>query len=130
MPKLLADGPDLLALALELPLVLLLSVPLEHLRSYAGPQTSVGTVRRLGRRAGARSEAQRERLRRAIRWVDRRLFAEPNCYRRILLEIALDAGAAREKVMMGFREGGGAGSGHAWLESDPPVTSYDAVVSL
>lgn len=35
-----------------------------------------------------------------------------NCYRRVLLEAALDAGAAREDVVLGLNVGR---TGHAWL---------------
>jgi hypothetical protein len=72
----------------------------------------------------------RSRTRKAIAWLDRRLFAQPNCYRRVLLEISLSREAAAERVMMGFRDVGGIGSGHAWLESDSPSSTYDAVVSI
>jgi Transglutaminase-like superfamily len=130
MPKLLVDGPGVVALGGELVIVLAFLFPVERLRSSTGPQAAIATARRMGQRWGARGPARRALLRKAIRWSDRRLFAESNCYRRVLLEIALDRGAATEKVMMGFREGGGTGSGHAWLESDPPVMTYDAIVSV
>ena len=76
------------------------------------------------------SPAGRLNLRRVIGWIDRSLFKAPNCYRRVLLEIALDSGAAREPVVMGFRAGGGAGTGHIWLESDPPFVDYDVTVAI
>jgi hypothetical protein len=52
-----------------------------------------------------------------------------------LLEISMDAGAARELVQMGFRSGGGEGSGHAWLGPEIMMdgktpSSYDAIVSI
>lgn len=53
-----------------------------------------------------------------IRWVDARMPTGPNCYRRVLLETALDAGAARETVIFGLRKGGSKGSGHAFFESE------------
>jgi hypothetical protein len=84
----------------------------------------------MGVRSPIRDVAGRARLQRAIRWVDRTIFREPNCYRRLLVEIALDGGAATEKVILGFRAGGRAGSGHAWLETTPPVASYDALIAI
>lgn len=130
MPKVLANSSEVLALGQELLTVLPFLLIIERFRSTTGPGEAVDAARRIGRGMRERNRTRRAILRRAILWTDRRLFSESNCYRRVLLEIALDKGAAREKVMMGFREGGGAGSGHAWLESDPPVMSYDAVVSL
>jgi hypothetical protein len=69
------------------------------------------------------------RLARAVRLVDRLFPSGPNCYRRALLEAALDAGAAHEPLMMGFRTVGGTCEGHAWLGSAEPQTAYDVVVS-
>jgi hypothetical protein len=74
--------------------------------------------------------AGRARLQKVIRWVDRTIFREPNCFRRVLVEVALDGGAAVEKVILGFRAGGSTGSGHVWLESAPPVASYDALIAI
>ena len=62
--------------------------------------------------------------------MDRRLFVQPNCYRRVLLEIALSREAAAERVMLGFRDAGRTGSGHAWLESDDPPEPYEAILSI
>jgi len=69
----------------------------------------------------------RERLRRTIRFVDRLFPSGPNCYRRTLTEIALDAGAAAEPVHMGLQANGGPRSGHIWLASAPDGAGrYDA----
>jgi hypothetical protein len=130
MAKLFADNSEALTLGWELSRVLGSSIRVELLRWLVGPQAAVESSRQLGRLCVTRSPGEREILRKAIRWVDRHWPAEPNCYRRILLEIALDRGASREKVIMGFRQGGGPGSGHAWLESDPPAAVYDALISL
>ena len=86
-------------------------------------------------RAGAgsrlrRSDAERLRLRRVITAFDARMPGGPNCVRRALLEMSLDAGAASEPMYAGLRRGGGPGSGHAWLHSQTVSESYDAVISV
>jgi hypothetical protein len=68
-----------------------------------------------------------------IRLVDRLFPGGANCYRRTLLEIALDAGAAEERLFLGLKEQGGPASGHAWLESWPDAAEasrYDAIVEI
>jgi hypothetical protein len=77
-----------------------------------------------------RSAEDRARLRRVIGAVDVRMPGGANCVRRALLEMALDGGAARERLFAGLRRGGGKGSGHMWLESDPARETYDAVISI
>ncbi len=66
--------------------------------------------------------------------IDRLWRGGPNCYRRVLLEISMDAGAARDVVKMGFRSSGGQGSGHAWLGDAAAIDGrhkpYDAIVSI
>ena len=121
------------AVVAELGRVLLALPGIEEARQQLGPRPAVEVARRLGRETHRRrSESARASLRRAIGWADRRLLPRGgNCYRRVLLEIALDAGAADEPVMMGFRAAGGPGSGHAWLRSAPPQDQvYDAVISV
>lgn len=103
---------------------------MERRRRVDGPEGATVAARRIGERQRMRSPTGRIKLRRAIGWTDRTLFGEPNCYRRVLLEIALDSGAAREPVIMGFRVGGGAGTGHIWLKSDPPLVDYDVTVAI
>jgi len=93
-------------------------------------------VRMVRQRSSGRAERSlegRRRLRRAIALVDARLPGGPNCVRRSLLEMALDAGAAREKLLAGFVSGGGKKSGHAWLEfeSGPRFDDkFDAVIAI
>jgi len=53
-----------------------------------------------------------------------------NCLRRSLLEMSLDAGAASERLLAGFRTGGATTSGHAWLESDAVREHYDAIIPI
>jgi hypothetical protein len=108
--------------------------PLERLRVSVGPNRAVLLARRLGQKAMARSVRDRRALVSVISVVDRFCVGGPNCYRRVLLEVAMDAGAAREVVKMGFRSSGGQGSGHAWLGDavamDGRSQPYDAIVSI
>lgn len=74
-----------------------------------------------------RSATDRARLQRLIRLVDRVFPDGGNCYRRSLLEIALDSTASKETLYMGLKQHGALNSGHAWLESEgSPRESYDA----
>jgi len=94
---------------------------------------AVRIMRQRSSKRAARSLEGRRRLRSAIAFVDARLPGGPNCVRRSLLEMALDAGAAREKLLAGFVSGGGKKSGHAWLEfeSGPEVDDkFDAVIAI
>jgi hypothetical protein len=77
-----------------------------------------------------RTATARQQLRRVIAAVDARMPGGPNCVRRSLMEMSLDAGAARELLHAGLRRGGGPGSGHAWLKSQPVSESYDVVISV
>jgi hypothetical protein len=52
-----------------------------------------------------------------VRAVDRLFPSGPNCYRRVLMEIAIDAKAAGEPLYLGLLADGGSGSGHTWLAS-------------
>jgi len=115
--------------------LLLRVVVVENDRLGLGPAAAVRAARRRGADARRRTPRQRQDLRRLIRALDRRWPGGPNCYRRVLLELSVDGGAAREPVTMGLRATGGGGSGHAWLGSGiemdeasrPP---YDAIISL
>ncbi len=115
---------DLLRVGLVLPAI-------EFGRVNEGPGHLVPRLRSRGQASRRRNEAERTTLRRAIGIADRLIPGGPNCYRRALLEIALDAGAAEEPLKFGLRSNGGTGSGHAWLGSDrdPPVT-YDVELAL
>lgn len=102
-------------------------------RRFRGPGLIVEQVRRRGERQARRDVARRRRLRRAIRLVDR--FVVPwqpggNCYRRALMEMALDAGAAAEPLRMGLQAAATPGSGHAWLGDEETSEHYDAILSL
>lgn len=77
------------------------------------PRRAVAAMRARGSRAAARGPIGRARLRRAIGWVDALTPPGANCYRRVLLEIALDAGAARETIAFGLDVGS---TGHVAFE--------------
>jgi len=87
-------------------------------------------ARHIGERRVTRTAGQRTELKRVIGAIDRRLPDGGNCVRRALVEMALDQGAARERLFAGFKSGGGAKSGHAWLESDRHEVRYDAVITV
>jgi hypothetical protein len=106
---------------------------IERTRRRVGLHEAVASSRRIGSGQPARHGADRQRLRRVISIVDRCLPDGGNCVRRVLLEMALDAGAARETFLAGLRSEGGPKSGHAWLASQrpqPPDDRYDAVISI
>jgi hypothetical protein len=82
-------------------------------RASGAPQEVLATMRARGASAEERGPIGRARLRRAIGWVDAFMPGGANCYRRILLESALDAGAARETVVFGLDVGS---TGHVAFE--------------
>lgn len=77
----------------------------ERARQAASPEHAVRAMRERGRLAGRRGLVARARLRRAIGWVDAAHPSGPNCYRRTLMELALDAGAAEEPLVFGLDVG-------------------------
>jgi hypothetical protein len=89
----------------------------ERSKRRTGPTAVVAVFRAAGMRAPSRSPSERARLRSLIRRLDHYFPAGPNCYRRALVEIAMDAGAAREPLHLGLNLSPRAG-GHAWLSSD------------
>jgi hypothetical protein len=90
------------------------------------PQRVLAELRASGARAKERGPIGRARLRRAIGWVDAAHPAGPNCYRRVLLELALDAGAARETVVFGLDVGS---TGHVAFE-DREERTFDVAFSI
>jgi hypothetical protein len=116
----------------EVTRVLLRLPRIEELRRTLGPAGAMARARSLGVTCDERDTSGRASLRRAIRFVDRTRFgSSSNCFRRALVEVSLDRGAAREPLMMGFRHGGGDRSGHAWLGSEAePSERYDAVIAI
>jgi hypothetical protein len=108
-----------------------LAVPqIEFGRHCEGPKSLVTRLRAQGRLAMRRGPEDRARLQRAIALVDRILPGETSCYRRALLEIRLDAGAAEEQLHMRLRVPGGPRSGHAWLGSAAPAERYDVQLDM
>jgi hypothetical protein len=101
----------------------------EQVRLEKGPRLAMEVVRSVGATKADRGPAGRFQLARIVRVVDRLFSGGPICYRRALLEAALDSGAAAEPLMMGFRTADGSCEGHAWLGSDASASSYDVVVS-
>src|SRR5262249_41379125 len=115
----------------ELARVLVTLPEIERKRRSMGPKPLLVILRTRGSRSRARAPVARARLRSAIRWVDARFSDGGNCYRRALLEIALDRDAAAEPFRRGLSIGGGARSGHAWLaDRAGRDESYDAEVTL
>ena len=102
----------------------------ELMRRRTGFALAISRARARGAGQIVRPPARRAALKRLIAAVDRRLPDGGNCLRRSLIEMTLDGGAARERLLAGFKSGGGLGSGHAWLQSDPATGHYDAVIAL
>jgi hypothetical protein len=117
-------------LAAELGRVLAAVLEVEIGRHIMGPKPLLKKFRSRGARVRKRNPIDRARLRRAIGWVDARCLGGPNCYRRALLEVALDRGAAAEPFRMGLKAHGGVGSGHAWLGSSQSTEGYDVELAL
>ena len=107
---------------------------LERLRVGAGPRPAVQFARGLAKGRSVRSAAARQSLRHIIAIVDRCWTGGPNCYRRVLFEVAMDRGAAGELVHLGLDDSGEIGSGHAWLGAstapDGGGRSYKAIISV
>ncbi|MBX3187373.1 MAG: hypothetical protein KF819_10180 [Labilithrix sp.] len=77
----------------------------ERARTRETPERALAAMRARGAEAKQRGPIGRARLQRAIGWIDalsRAVGRRPSCYRRTLLELALDAGAAREPVVFGL----------------------------
>jgi hypothetical protein len=53
-----------------------------------------------------------------------------NCFRRALLEMALDRGAATESLLMGFTMKDEHLAGHAWLSGAEEAGSYQFTVHV
>jgi hypothetical protein len=91
--------------ALEVARVTRVVRAIDRARKAESPRELVRAMRARGESKKARGPIGRARLRRAIGWVDALTPGGANCYRRVLLEIALDAGAARETVVFGLDVG-------------------------
>ncbi len=110
--------------AVELMRVLAVIADAERLRSSEPPERAVQAMRERGRRAARRGPIGRARLRRAIGWVD--AARRPNCFRRTLVEIGLDAGAARETLVFGLDVGR---TGHVALK-DAEEVAFDVAFEI
>lgn len=91
----------------------------ERLRLGAGPAEAVARQRARGRRRRRRDSDARSRLRRAIVSVDARHPGGGNCFRRVLVELALDAGAAEDWLVFGLDIGK---TGHVAFEGAEDAT--------
>ena len=103
---------------------------IEVRRMTEGPAPLLRDLRQHARYLPRRTSEERSDLRRVIRWADAHFPGGGNCYRRSLLEIALDAESASEHLVMALRSAGGEGSGHAWVGSDGDDGVYDAIIAL
>jgi hypothetical protein len=77
----------------------------ERARLRETPERALASMRARGRDRPRRTAVGRARLRRAIGWIDAVAPGGASCYRRTLLELALDGGAAREPVVFGLDVG-------------------------
>lgn len=119
-----SDAVDLIRIVALLPTA-------EIWRRFTGPRDCAAHFRERGARCTWRSPERRLRLRRLIRAVDVCLPDGGNCYRRALIEMALDRTSAAEPLHFGLVKGGGLKSGHAWLSSDPAMPkAYDAEFTI
>lgn len=98
----------------------------ETRRTRSSPERAIAEARALGASADTRGPTGRARLRRAVGWIDGAFPSGPNCYRRTLMEIALDAGAARETVVFGLDVGT---TGHAALK-DREDRTFDVAFEI
>jgi 2-polyprenyl-3-methyl-5-hydroxy-6-metoxy-1,4-benzoquinol methylase len=119
-------APD--PLALELARVAFKFRLVERARRELGPKDAASVARRLGEDAPRRDALGRAQLRRAIAVFDRAVPRGAGCYRRVLLEAALDAGAATETIHLGLHRN--ERSGHAWLDPVAPADAYDITTTL
>jgi hypothetical protein len=112
--------------AVELARVLRHVRAIDERRTKDTPQRILDELRRRGATSKERGPIGRARLRRAIGWVDAMLPGGASCYRRVLLELALDAGAARETVVFGLDVGS---TGHVAFE-DREERAFDVAFAI
>jgi hypothetical protein len=121
---------DRASAALEILRVLIALPRVESTRRTRGLEPAVSAMRARGVHCIQREPRQRVFLQRAIAWLDCRIPGGTNCYRRVLLELSLDAGAASEPILIGLNPRGGPGSGHVWLASTDPLEHYEVKLAL
>ncbi len=120
-----------LGLAADLARVLQNLPRVEWGRRHEAPKPLLAKLKGAASSKRRRSSDDKERLQQAIRWVDACCPGGRNCFRRALLEIALDQGSAQAPLMMGFRHGDPQPLGHAWIGEDPYAENrYDVIVEL
>jgi hypothetical protein len=112
--------------ALELARVLRQVRAIDDRRAKQTPQRMLDDLRARAATSKERGPIGRARLRRAIGWVDAALPSGASCYRRVLLELALDAGAARETVVFGLDVGS---TGHVAFE-DREERTFDVAFAI
>jgi hypothetical protein len=96
-------------------------------RAKKTPEEVLALMRARGTKTErTRGPIGRARLRRAIGWLDALGPGGASCYRRILLESALDAGAARETVVFGLDVGR---TGHVAFE-DREERTFDVSFAI
>lgn len=95
---------------------------------FVGPRPIVDVLRTIGAFAPRRDPAARARLRRAIGAIDSRVWKKSGCYRRSLVEMALDRGAAAETLHIGLHADGS--EGHAWLDSETRKENFDLEITI
>ena len=95
-------------------------------RLHEPPERVLTDLRASGATMKRRGPIGRARLRRAIGWVDAMVPGGPNCLRRVLLEVALDEGAANETVVFGLDVGS---TGHVAFE-DREERTFDVAFRI
>lgn len=118
-----ADG--IFGAAVEAARVLSMLPRVERARQKAGPAALAAAMRLLSEGAPHRDPVERARLRGTIASCDRMVPFGAGCYRRALLEMALDAGAAEEPLVLGLRRHG---LGHAWVGVADTEEGFDTIV--
>jgi hypothetical protein len=103
--------------------VVSVSRAVDRLRSEVGPADLLTQLRQQGGTRTRRDQSARRRLHRLISVIDRLLPRPANCYRRALVEIAMDAGASHSislSVRVGARTQATPGSARRRI---PPVVT-------
>lgn len=118
------------ALLAELLRVLAVLPVIEVARRLFGPGPAIKVLRGSALRKLLRDSAGRQRLHRAVGWVDRHLWPGANCYRRVLLQVALDRGVAAEPVYFGLKLENDRLDGHAWLSGQTVGESFPVILQL
>lgn len=98
----------------------------ERARLAASPREAVAAMRARGQAMPTRDLRGRAHLRSAIGWVDALFPSGPNCYRRTLVELALDRGAAGETIVFGLDVGR---TGHVAFKDREPF-AFDVVFEV